>query len=355
MPKILYVLICFTLLASCAKSPAATSSITPTPAAQAEPLPSLQAITSANASEVTLLRTLEIPGYKSGSISQCNTAFSPDGILLLGVCGQNAIPVWEIKSGKMLYTLDPGGAQTVTCSFSPDGNTIACGGFDKNVTFWNAATGEKNKVFSSLPSAVWDISFSPDGNSLATCGIKDTVRLWDIASGSQIWAAQSVTTCLSLAFDPSGKVIAYGGRYGVAGVVDAATGAEIVRLLETGNPVGDISFSHDGMLLAAGRDDGMVYLWKPDDITSKDLYTQPGTLAGHSDYVNGVALNPDDSLLISSSHDGTTRIWDVNTLQSLRVLEGHQNAVLRGTFNPEGTLIATISWDGTIKLWGIPQ
>jgi WD40 repeat protein len=77
------------------------SPISSTPANIDTPLPQLQVITAANAGELKLLKTLQIPGFQAGSLSQCSVAFSPDGRFLSGVCYQNTIPVWDAQSGQI--------------------------------------------------------------------------------------------------------------------------------------------------------------------------------------------------------------------------------------------------------------
>ncbi len=45
------------------------------------------------------------------------------------------------------------------------------------------------------------------------------------------------------------------------------------------------------------------------------------TLLGHTNWVLSVAFNPDGQTLVSSSVDGTMRIWDIRTGQCLEVLQ----------------------------------
>lgn len=353
MKKVILIGICLLLLVSCRFAPSViVATLAPTLTAD-EVMPKLKVITPNNAYQVQLFRTLEIPGYVRGDVSQCNTAFSPDGSLVLGVCGKNPVPVWEVETGMIKYTLYPEGVQLVSCAFSSEGSTIACGGFDKTVTLWNAVTGDKLAELAQTTSPVWDLAYSPDGNLLAACSIHGGIQVWEVASGNQVMSAETPKDCLSIAYDPSGKVLAYGGLYGKVGILDAASGESIAELLTSGDPVGDAAFSHDGSMLAAGRDDDMVYFWEVSNVSSPDGYSAPQKLSGHYHFVNGVAFSPDDKLVISSSHDTTTHLRNSNSLQIMKMIGGHLDVILRPSFNPAGTLIATISWDGTVKLWGI--
>jgi eukaryotic-like serine/threonine-protein kinase len=75
------------------------------------------------------------------------------------------------------------------------------------------------------------------------------------------------------------------------------------------------------------------------------------TLTGHTEGVLGVAFSPYGTLLATSSWDGTARLWDVTTGQTICTLTGHTEDVQAVAFSPDGTLLATTSRDKTARLW----
>jgi len=322
-----------------------------------ESLPTLQPITTENAGKVQLLRTMEIPAYQRGRLSQCSLAFSPDGRLLVGACGKNQVPLWDVQSGFLLRTLYDSPEQIVTCAFSPDGNIIACGGFDKTVTLWDANTGKKIGSFEGHTAPIWELAFDPLGKFLVSCslgllgdgtGLGD-VRLWNMPNGEPAWSYAGTRDYLSVSFDPSGAAIAYGSIGGSVGVLDAVSGKLIRELSDSSRNIGDIAYSPSGHWLAVGSDDNHVYLWDTSNFELADQFT------GHKGYVNGIAFNLDETLLVSSSHDKTVGIWSLAEHKLAMQLSGHEQEVLRVDFSPDGTLIASISWDGTVRLWGIAR
>ena len=362
MKKILIITLFFILASSACQNTDPTSmqtntpepTDTPTPTTTPDPFSMLQPITTENADKVQLLKTMEIPGYNRGQISQCSLDFSPDGYLLVGACGINQVPVWNVQSGFLLRTLYDHPEQIVTCAFSPDGKTIACGGFDNTITFWDSGTGEKLSDFGSHTSPVWDIAFSPDGKKLVSCSLQDDVRLWDIEKGAMLWSYEGergyLSGYLSVAYHPSGDMVAYGNRRGAyVGTIDVLSGQNLIKLDEPRNAIGDVAFSPSGAYLAAGTDDNTIYIWDTAN------YQLAMNLKGHKDYVNGIGFIPDGSLLVSGSKDKTLGIWDLAEQNLLTTLTGHQDAILRVAVSPEGTLIASISWDGTVRLWGVSE
>jgi len=318
-------------------------------------LPTLQPITTQTAGKIQLLRTMEIPGYTKGRISQCSVAFSPDGSRLIGACGKNQVPIWDVQNGFLLRTLYNGPVQAVACAFSPGGEQIACGGFDNTITRWYAVTGGEINDFEENANPIWDLAFDPSGTYLASCTLglfgngpgQGKVQLWNLSNGEPTWEYSGTRDYLSVSFDPSGEMLAYGSIGGNVGILDAATGELLRELTDSSHNIGDVAYSPTGQWLAAGSDDDQIYIW---DTVNYELAAQ---LTGHTGYVNGVAFNPDGTLLISGSHDKTIGVWDLGKRKLITQLKGHEREILRVTFSPDGTLIASISWDGTVRLWGV--
>jgi WD40 repeat protein len=103
---------------------------------------------------VCLLRALPIPEFATSSISQCSVDFSPDGKMLAGVCYETTSPVWDVSSGRLLFSLMKSPSHEVAVSFSPDGKVIAAGGYSGKIELYDTTTGESVRPFTTLSSAV---------------------------------------------------------------------------------------------------------------------------------------------------------------------------------------------------------
>ena len=64
--------------------------------------------------------------------------------------------------------------------YNPDGKTLATGSYDKTVRLWDILSGKEIYSLSGHTSSVWSVAFSPDGKTLATGSDDKTVRLCDI-------------------------------------------------------------------------------------------------------------------------------------------------------------------------------
>lgn len=80
-------------------------------------------------------------------------------------------------------------------------------------------------------------------------------------------------------------------------------------------------------------------------------------LVGHSGPVYSLAFDPiagsasAPSHLLSSSQDGTVRLWSTDTFKNLAVYKGHADPVWAVEWGPHGAQFATASRDRTARLW----
>ncbi len=107
----------------------------------------------------------------------------------------------------------------------------------------------------------------------------------------------------------------------------------------------DARFSPDGSRVLTSSDDGSARIWRTDG-TGKPL-----VLRGHTAEVSSATFSPDGSRVLTSSDDGTARIWRADGTGEPLVLRGHTAQVLSATFSPDGSRVLTSSWDGTARIW----
>ncbi|HZB12662.1 MAG TPA: caspase family protein, partial [Chryseolinea sp.] len=71
------------------------------------------------------------------------------------------------------------------------------------------------------------------------------------------------------------------------------------------------------------------------------------------DIISSVQLSGDQKELLSSSWDGTVRLWDVGTGLMIKKFKGHRGAVHCAIFGADGKSIYSAGADRTIKIWDI--
>ena len=63
-------------------------------------------------------------------------------------------------------------------------------------------------------------------------------------------------------------------------------------------------------------------------------FRELGRVKGHGARVRSVAFNGDGTRLLTSSADGTAKIWNVLTQEEILALVGHEDRVRDGCFQP---------------------
>ena len=75
------------------------------------------------------------------------------------------------------------------------------------------------------------------------------------------------------------------------------------------------------------------------------------SLQGHNGVVICVAITPDDAQVISSSTDGTLRIWDLLTGIESYCIDAHDHEINCLAISKDGNYIISGSLDNTVKVW----
>lgn len=161
------------------------------------------------------------------------------------------------------------------------------------------------------------------------------------------------STILACQFAPhtSSRMVTGSGD-GTARIWDCDTNTPFKTLRGHNNWVLSVAWSPDGKLIATGSMDNTVRIWNP---KTGEQIGQP--LTGHTKWITALSWEPyhlveigNTPRLVSSSKDGTVRVWDLDRHVCQFTMSGHKQCVSCVKWGGLGDIYST-SHDKTIKVW----
>ncbi|MDG4476637.1 eIF2A-related protein [Thiovibrio frasassiensis] len=299
-----------------------------------------------------LLKTIQ--GAKGDIIN--GIACSPDGKLVSSAGDGGTVKVWEVNTGKLLYTLGKELQSTDAVAFSPDGKFLAAavnaGGRRGNaVQVWDLASGQLVQDMREHTQLITDLAFSPDGNRIASVGNDNTLRIWNVRYGTlETTQKETKNNLLALAYSPDGKqIVATENWEGKIEMWDAVN----VRLIRSIQGHADwvlcVAYSPDGKEFVTGSRDGSVYVWDGETGTRLRVLRDP-----ELDPVNSVAYTPDGRFVVAATQSRQILSWQKSGGKLFNFYEGHDLSVTSLAFSVSGKNLVSAGLDGTIRVWSTP-
>jgi hypothetical protein len=107
------------------------------------------------------------------------------------------------------------------------------------------------------------------------------------------------------------------------------------------------AFSNDGILVASGDRFGSIIAWDP------LAGTEFSTLRGHSGMITSIHWSPNGDSLLSSSLDGSVRVWNMHNSSPLKSWHAHDKGVATAGVLASGDLV-TLGKNGVVSAWSSP-
>jgi WD40 repeat protein len=296
-----------------------------------------------------------------------NVAFGSDGRHLV-TASQKArrVTLWnfrertiEFEAELSLGRLDRPG---MSAALSPDGRWLAVTGHGRSAFVWDLKDPGEPAV---LEHDDWVVAnaFTPDGEFLVTAGAGQKARIWRVGEWSLARDIQHDTgfgegNILDLSISPDGRLLATAstrsqpvgapamfGAVGLVRIWDLATGNEVGRVEGDGG-ASIVSFSTDSRTIAVGGGSN-VRLWSAYPGHEMSPFMPPGALA--SEIGRHFAISRDGSL-VAATFARTVLLWDAASGRLVNSLEVEGRYAGALAFAPDGSRLAIAVSEGAV-IW----
>jgi WD40 repeat protein len=231
--------------------------------------------------------------------------------------GPGAVKIFDVGSGQPVLAFQEPKDAVFAVAFSPDGKLLAAGGADNVARVWSV---DENKLVTELKGHtgwVLGVSFSADGKFLATSSDDRTAQVWEVGTWKLVAKLDQMEPVSGASFGPNAELVAVA----VGGPTDRMIrlrrrdNAQLARAIDMGVPAPlGVLWAPAGNRMYVPLTDKTVRVYDPNS------GGHVATLAGHTDWVYGVALTPDGATLASAGADGTVKLWHTGENRLLATL-----------------------------------
>jgi WD40 repeat protein len=242
-------------------------------------------------------------------------SFNPNSQILVSHSAGGAIKLWNLKTGKLLRTLNEKVYAAGVVAITPDAQTLVtvdhkAQANNKTIKVWNLKTNKLLRTLNGHSQPVNHLEISADGQTLVSASNDKKVLVWNLKTGKRLQTINPQSTPIrSIALSPNGQLLATGGGE----YVDQNTSK-----------------------------DTSIQLW---DIKTGKLLA---TLEGQTSPISSIAIAPDGQTLVSVAD--SIKIWNLRTKQLLHTIPGGSASI---AISPDGQKLVTAAWDHSVKLWNL--
>lgn len=337
-------------------------------------------------------------GRSKGVIN--DLVYNPEGTLLASTSeGDPTVKIWDIKTGKIIGSLDEHNEEVTAIAFSTNGSKMVSASKDGQLIYWDIINWIIIDSITIKDNEYTSIIFNNESNFI-TGDKKGQIKSWDVKQITQPVGIYNCNSGIEVLDVHNNKVVA-GTSMGTVYLIDLNTKKKInSKKLHVGKIKG-LKFYNDGKNIITAGGDGMVHFW---DITnlieSKHIKASAGSISSFDvnvtkelvvianknkavkiysfngellyDFkaktddtnhpIKAIALSPDGSTISSANYrtipsikrkikESFIQVWDLKRGTLYKTLKGEVNPIYSFAFHPEKNRLITLGENRRLTFW----
>ena len=232
--------------------------------------------------------------------------------------------------------------------YNSDNSLIASCSDDKSIILWDESKGYQIRRLIGHNSSVTCISFGNTSNTLFSGSVDGTIYQWDILQGEHRLIVQEEFSIISFVYLKQQDLIVYYAGHGEVKFIDYKTRRIIHVMNHIKGTVNSISANSSCTLLAISASTNIIIL---------DLISFEPTIikTGHDKDITSISFSSDEKSILSTSRDGTIKLWNIKEKVCYHHLVGHNGVVWDAKFHPSNSQVVSVSSDCNLCIWDITK
>lgn len=270
---------------------------------------------------------------------------SPNQRILATGHSDGKILFWNLKTKQCFHQLQAHQDRVESLAWSHDGERLASAEASGNIKLWHPATGSLIQTLTSYQESTIALAFPRKRTYLLSGSQNGVIRLWDLTqknSGRPIIQHKSGLRALTTTND--GKLIVSIGQNSMMYIQQGNTG-ELLRSFKTSDsPVSALTVTPDDSRIITASQNGKVYIWL---ITGElDRHWSTDSL-----FIRAIAMDQSSNTLACGNYEGSIDLWSIPSHSLIGTLEGHEAIITGLIYSDQYHLWLSSSEDGTVRLW----
>ena len=277
------------------------------------------------------------------------------GQVLITCHDDGTIKKWNVKTLELIGSFKPHQQLIRDIAITSDTGKLLSTSYDGTVKIWDMVNNRNLFTFTGHSRQVYSIAVNRDNTLVASADSNGEILVWDPESGRiiQKLASKPGVAIMRLVFDAADKfLISAGADNGNLTLWSTADW----RPIELKSPLkygawGFSLFSDDKRVaFTAGDDSGDINFVRIDK-----LKTSTTKINRKDEWFHDLLLNHDDSMLFATTRYGHFVLFDMADMNWTRSVMAHNLAIRRAALINDENSLVTSSIDGSIRLWNVGE